>query len=66
VLPPVKAEQDKGAPQTSGISIIIHLGGEVAAFILIKHKLIAAGGVFENKVLYLFEGRVFECNRSAT
>jgi len=50
MLTPIVAEQDKGAPQTLGLSVVIHLGGEVAALILIKDKLIATREVFENKI----------------
>ena len=62
VLSPVIAEQDKGTPQTLGVSIVIHVSGEVATLILIKDKLIAASGVCENKIPELVEGWVFECN----
>ena len=66
VLSPLKAEQDKGTPQALGLSIIIHVSGEVAALISIKDKLIAAGGVPENKIPELLEGRVFEYNSLTT
>jgi hypothetical protein len=71
VLSPVKAEKDEGVPQTLGLSIIIHCSGEVAAFILIKDKLIAAGGVSENKILDLLEGwgskfSRFTCNSNGS
>ena len=66
VLAPIIAEQDKGRPQTLGFSIIIDVGGEVAALILIEDKLVAAGGVSENKVPEFLEGWVFEFNSSAT
>jgi hypothetical protein len=60
------AEQDKGAPQTLGLSIIIDVGGEVATLILIKDKLIAAGGISENKVSEFLKGGVFEFNSLVT
>ena len=59
MLPPLIAEQDKGTPQTLGLSIIIHLSGEVATLILIKDKLVAAGGISENKIPEFLEGWVF-------
>lgn len=65
VLPPFVAEQDKGTLQARHLSIIIYLGGEVAALILIKNKLVAAGEVLKNKILELLEGRVFECKSLA-
>ena len=66
VLPSIVAEQDKGAPQTLGVSIIIDVSGKVAALILIKDKLITAGGVSENKIPEFLKGGVSECNRLAT
>ena len=65
VLPPLIAEQDKGTPQTLGLSVVIHIGGEVATLIVIEDKLIPAGGVLENKVPELLEGGVFECSNLA-
>ena len=62
VLPLVIAEQDKGTPQTLGLSVIIHVSGKVAALILIKDKLIAAGGISENEIPELLEGWIFEGN----
>ncbi|MBA7614482.1 hypothetical protein ES703_21747 [subsurface metagenome] len=66
VLSPLIAEQDKGTPQTLGLSIIVDIGSEVAALILIKDKLVAAGGVSENKIPEFSEGWVFEYNSLAT
>ena len=60
MLPPLKAEQDKGTPQTLGLSVIADIGGKVPALILIKDKLVAAGGISENKIPELSEGWVFE------
>ena len=66
VLSPLKAEQYKATPQTLGLSIIADLGGKVAALILIKDKLVPAGGISENKIPELLEGGVFEYNSLAT
>ena len=66
MAPPLKAEQDKGALRPSGLSIIIHCGGEVAALVLIKDKLIAAGGVSENKIPEFLKGWGLEYNSLAT
>ncbi|GAJ07885.1 unnamed protein product, partial [marine sediment metagenome] len=65
-LPPLKAEQDEGGPQTLGLSIIVNLSGEVATLIIINDKLIAAGGVSENKIPELLEGWGFEYYISTT
>ena len=62
VLSLVKAEQDKGAPQTRCLSIIVYGSGEVPALIFIKNKAAAAGGVFEDKVPELLEARVSKFN----
>ena len=66
VLSSLKTEQDKGTPQARGLSTVIDLGGEVAALILIKDELIAAGGVAENKIPELLEGRIFEYDSLAS
>ena len=66
MLPPVKAEKDKGTPQTLGLSIIIHVSSEVAALILIKDKLVVAGRISENKIPELLEGWVFKFNSLAS
>ena len=66
VLAPIIAEQDKGRPQTLGLSIIIDVSGEVAALILIEDKLVAAGEISENKIPEFLEGRVSEFNSLVT
>lgn len=60
VLSPFVAEQDKGASQTLGLSVIIYLGSEVTAFIFVEDELIAVDGVSENKILELLKGWVFK------
>lgn len=66
MLASVVAEQDKGTPQPLSLGVVIDLGGEVAALILIEDKLVAVGGVSENKIPELLEGRVFELNSLAS
>ena len=66
MLATVKAEHDEGTPETIGVGIIIDVSGEVAALILIKDKLVAAGGVSENKIPEFSEGWVFEYNSLAS
>ncbi len=62
VLSPLKAEQDESTPQTLGLSIIADLGGEVPALVFIKDKLVAAGGVSEDKIPELLKSWIFEYN----